>query len=252
MRVPVVFVFRVLLIALLVSAAPLSSALAAQSPAAAHDAPAAMRCDDLVRYWDDESGVLVVDRQGEIRAGLRTATYRLDDKDGYWLFPPTGASVALISLPEGIRKPFNLSISEVTTADGVAKPCAPFVTSATFRRNSGPPSSDGPSVARLVADSHTIDHAPCDDPFVLPHTIRAIAPDVPPMAAIERISGIVAVAVDLDADGKVLGAKIARSVSPVVNDVSLTAARSSEFVPAFFRCEPVASHYLYTIDFNVR
>jgi len=255
MRAQVVFIFRAFLMMWLCTAASVSYALAAQTPATARVGAtevesAVMRCDGVTRFWVDRSGALAVDRQLEIGAGIKTAMYRLDDKNGYWLFPATNASKVLIPLPDGIGTSFNLSIAEAITADGVAKPCALSANGKTGWGSHVPPSYEGSAVEHLAPTSHTIDSAPCEAPFVPARPVKSVPPVFPTQAAIQRITGTVDVLVDLDSTGVERAATILISPSPLLNDASITAARQSRFSPAIFRCEPVASRYIYIVEYD--
>lgn len=64
--------------------------------------------------------------------------------------------------------------------------------------------------------------------------------------------GIVQVLVSLDADSKVVSATIKASPSVMLNASALSAARRTTYRTAQRDCRPVASDYLFAIDYMMR
>ena len=89
----------------------------------------------------------------------------------------------------------------------------------------------------------------CAVPEMLPYTVRATMPDVPPVAQQQGISGRVEVLVSLDERGRVVDVKVQSSSSAVLNASSLAAARRSTYRPAVHACVPVPSMYLFAVEY---
>ncbi|MDQ6941598.1 MAG: energy transducer TonB [Candidatus Eremiobacteraeota bacterium] len=82
--------------------------------------------------------------------------------------------------------------------------------------------------------------------------VRAMEPD-PPVEAIQNgVEGRVEVLVSLDATGRVVNTAIRKSSAVLLNAASLKSARESTYRPALHDCKPVASKYLFTVDFGMR
>ena len=82
--------------------------------------------------------------------------------------------------------------------------------------------------------------------------VRAMEPD-PPVEAIQNgVQGRVEVLVSLDATGRVVNTAIRKSSAVLLNAASLKSARESTYRPALHDCKPVASEYLFTVDFGMR
>ena len=87
----------------------------------------------------------------------------------------------------------------------------------------------------------------------LPATVlRAVEPDTPVGAMLNRIQGRVDVLVSLDASGRVVNTAIKQSASVLLNNASLASARQSTFRPALHDCKPVPSEYTFTVDYTSR
>jgi TonB family protein len=80
--------------------------------------------------------------------------------------------------------------------------------------------------------------------------INAVAPDTPPIAQQQGISGTVSVMVSLDANSKLVNATVQKSASGLLNNAALQAARASTFATEIVDCKPVAAQYLYVVEFN--
>ena len=90
----------------------------------------------------------------------------------------------------------------------------------------------------------------CARPNVAATTLRTVAPDTPPIAQQQGISGVVQVVVSLDAQSRVVGTRIQTSPSAVLNQAALAAARGSQFRTEVRDCEPVAADYIFSVDFT--
>jgi TonB family protein len=127
--------------------------------------------------------------------------------------------------------------------------------------NRGP----GVSVANVTSAPATpapiVSHAPpAAPPTAQPCTGRDIAaavtatPDpiaIPPEARASKVSGIAAVAVQLDAQGNVTKAGIAQSSGNAGLDaVAVQIAKAATYSPATSSCKPVASSYTFTVNFQ--
>ena len=91
--------------------------------------------------------------------------------------------------------------------------------------------------------------AACARPNVAGSVLRAVAPDTPPIAAQQGISGEVQVVVSLDTDSHVVATRIQSSPSAVLNQAALSAARQSSFQTEIRDCHPVARDYIFTVYF---
>lgn len=90
----------------------------------------------------------------------------------------------------------------------------------------------------------------CARPTVAATTLHPLEPDTPALAQQQGISGIVQVVVSLDAQSRVVGARIQSSPSALLNQAALGAARGSQFRTEVKNCEPVAADYVFSVDFT--
>jgi TonB family protein len=90
----------------------------------------------------------------------------------------------------------------------------------------------------------------CARPNVAATTLRPSPPDTPALAQQQGITGTVQVVVSLDAQSRVVGARVQTSPSAVLNQAALTAARESQFRTEIRNCEPVAADYIFSVDFT--
>jgi uncharacterized protein YggE len=91
--------------------------------------------------------------------------------------------------------------------------------------------------------------AACARPNVAATVVHAVRGVVSPMAQQQDIFGSVDVVVSLDADSRVVGTRIQRSPSAILNGSAFAAARASSFQTEIKDCRPVASDVIYTVDF---
>jgi hypothetical protein len=92
--------------------------------------------------------------------------------------------------------------------------------------------------------------ASCPRPDVPAQTLRTIEPTTPLEAYAAKVKGLVQVRVVLDDRSRVLWADVVSSASPLFNDVAVQAARGSTFRTATVNCRPVASEYIFSVDFE--
>jgi TonB family protein len=113
---------------------------------------------------------------------------------------------------------------------------------------SAPPAS--PAATPTPAAKPTPTPLSCARPTVAATTLRPLEPDTPALAQQQGISGIVQVVVSLDAQSRVVGARIQSSPSALLNQAALGAARGSQFRTEVKNCEPVAADYVFSVDFT--
>ncbi len=90
---------------------------------------------------------------------------------------------------------------------------------------------------------------PCGVPNIGATVLRPATPVTPPFAEQQDIEGAVQVVVSLDADSRVVGARIQRTPSAELNQAAITAARQTTFRTEIRDCRPIATDYLYSVDF---
>jgi TonB family protein len=121
---------------------------------------------------------------------------------------------------------------------------------------SGPPAANDPAAtpappapAPTPSPRPTPTPLSCARPNVPATTLRALEPETPSLAAQQGISGVVNVVVSLDAQSRVVAARVQSSPSAVLNAAALAAARGSQFRTEVRNCEPVAADYLFSVEF---
>jgi len=211
-------------------------------------APVTAQCGDPGRAWFEPDGTVVVDRR-KLAQGTN-AIFRLDDTNGYSLFPATNAPVVVLPVPNG-GAPLNVSIAQITER-GTVKTCAPTVDVPAKQSPRDAPVLDGPSVDHLVAASHIADPITCDRPFRDSVVVNAPVPNMPALASAQGVSGIVSVLVVLDPSGQVTSSTILQTPSMLLNEPALSSARQAQYLPALFRCRPIASRYRFVVQFARR
>jgi TonB family protein len=206
-------------------------------------------CDTIGSVWIRDDGSIVVDRRVEKRYGIQQAAYRLDDKNGYWLYPASGADVVVLTKPNGATDPVNVSIARATDAYAVERLCEPIVRIPSAKPPSDAATFEGTTEAGLLAFRHVDDPLSCDMPFANGSVTRAKAPEVPLLAAQNGIEGNVTVEVTLDPSGAVTKAIVTHSPSPLLNNAAIDAAKQTQFTPTYFRCRPIAARYAFLVEF---
>jgi hypothetical protein len=125
----------------------------------------------------------------------------------------------------------------------------------TFRAGTRPRDGYDHEVQRPVlalADPQPVAPAMCAHPYAATTVTHAAEPNTPQRAMVLGIAGTVSVAVALDERGVPQAARVVTSPSPVLNVVSLSAAMQSEYTAAVFRCKPVPSGYIFTVDYSIQ
>lgn len=146
------------------------------------------------------------------------------------------------------------------TARGGTAPAEPPNRYAAGGRPDGVPggiASAAPVVAATAEPPPSASPAPvptatlltCARPNVPAETTHAAQPDMPALAQQQGISGDVAVIVSLDAQSRVVAARVQSSPSTLLNAAALAAARGSVFRTEVRDCTPVAADYVFTVEF---
>jgi len=91
----------------------------------------------------------------------------------------------------------------------------------------------------------------CFDGDADARVLMAATADTPIEAQKQHISGLVVVMVSLDEHSHVVGTPaIIKSTSPLLNRMSILAARYSTYRTQFINCKPVASKYIFVISYS--
>jgi len=91
----------------------------------------------------------------------------------------------------------------------------------------------------------------CANPNVEATTTNAVAPDTPPIAQQQGITGVVNVLINLDANSHIIGTPtVQSSPSQLLNSAAIKAAQESTFRTEIKNCEPVAATYIFAVEFN--
>lgn len=249
MRVPVVFVFRVLLAACL--------CVQPVVPAAASDTKSLFDgvtvCDTVGYTWIEENDSIVVDRSWFAASDLHEATYRIDDVNGYWLFPATPATIIEFTIPGGIAGPISVSIAQMTTDQWTVRACAPAIHLPYEQRPASlVPVPVSSSVVHLTPSLHVADPVICEHPFVLSRSAHPIAIERPASVGSRYVPGFLDVLVDLDSQGNALSTHLDRPQFPDLDDAVLSAAMRAQFEPAIFRCRPIASRLFIVVPIGMQ
>ena len=83
-----------------------------------------------------------------------------------------------------------------------------------------------------------------------PEKTRDVQPVYPPMALAARVQGIVIIEATLGADGRVINARVLRSV-PLLDNAALDAVRQWEFMPTLLNGVPVPVIMTVTVNFTL-
>ena len=90
----------------------------------------------------------------------------------------------------------------------------------------------------------------CATPNVPATTLHAVEPDYPEEAYIAKAKGVVEVRLVLDDRSRVLWSDVLRSLSPLLTQSAVRAARDSAFRTAVVGCRPVPAEYIFTVDYE--
>jgi TonB family protein len=107
-----------------------------------------------------------------------------------------------------------------------------------------------PAARTPTAPSPTATTASCIRPDAPATMVRAALAETPSMAQQLAISGTVQVLVSLDAQSRVVRARVQRSPNSLLNVAALTAARSSQFRTQITNCEAIAADYVLDVTFQ--
>ena len=84
-----------------------------------------------------------------------------------------------------------------------------------------------------------------------PKKIKDVAPIYPPIAQSARVSGIVIIETTIGTDGRVIDARIIRSI-PLLDQAALAAVRQWEFTPVLLNGAPVPVIMSVTVNFTLQ
>lgn len=85
--------------------------------------------------------------------------------------------------------------------------------------------------------------------IMAPNKIKDVKPIYPPMAQAARVSGTVTIEATIGADGKVVDAKVVRSI-PLLDQAALDAVRQWEYLPTMLNGSPVPIRITVTVNFT--
>lgn len=184
--------------------------------------------------------------------------YDVRFRDAYALHIEFDENADVMPVVVRFAGPVRLQGAAVTALDG-APPCMPPFAPWLAERSPGV-SAIAESVAaqaRIAAlPVHDVPapepYAPaCAKPFAAPRVLRAVSPEMPPLAAEGGWSGVAYVALTLDASARVVEAHIAQSTGyRPLDDLAVSAARRSTFESAVFDCRKVGGRYTFGVSFN--
>ncbi len=154
----------------------------------------------------------------------------------------------VVNLRDGGREAY-LVVQADGPIEGIA--FAPAWAPCTFRagtlsRNSYE-ASDPHQPTLVVGYPQPLEPAKCATPYAAPTVQHAVEPSSPQKWP---DTGIVRVAVALDARGAVRSARVIASPSRTLNVSAAGAAARSEYTAAVFRCEPAPGSYEFDIEYN--
>ncbi len=173
------------------------------------------------------------------------AVLRVDDRNGHWLYPPTGAPQFAITVPESASGPINVFAAFAHPATGQDVACRPSVYTP---QQTVDDASAGPAPAQLLP-SPAVPDAPaaCAVPFEKGG--RILQPpnlQLPPEA--RGIEGTVSAAALVAADGSVASVRVLSSSSALLGDAIARAMQRLEVKPPIFRCAPVESQIFMSMQ----
>ena len=91
----------------------------------------------------------------------------------------------------------------------------------------------------------------CANPNVPPRTLSAYLPETPAIAQQQGIQGTVEVIVSLDEASKQVAAPVVRrSANKVLEKAAVDAASKSRFQTEIKNCKPLASKYVFVVEFQ--
>ncbi|MDQ6942941.1 MAG: energy transducer TonB [Candidatus Eremiobacteraeota bacterium] len=240
---------------ILLGAAATFALLCTGTPAHAQSPPAPMTSDQLLSGGCGvgiravralrEPGRYLVDMIVPVATAPLAAVLRVDDRNGHWLYPPTGAPQFAITVPESATGPINVFAAFARPATGQDVACRPSVY---VPQRPVDDASAGQARAQLLPSSTVPDDpATCSVPFekggriLQPPNMR-----LPPEA--RGIEGIVSAALLVSADGSVASVRVLSSPSAVLGDALAQSMQRLEVKPPIFRCAPVESQIFMSMQ----
>ncbi|WP_317996757.1 energy transducer TonB [Vulcanimicrobium alpinum] len=112
------------------------------------------------------------------------------------------------------------------------------------------PASQGSPADATPTPRSTPSPLACSRPDLPPTVLRAATPETAPMAQLQGVVGTVRVVVSLNAQSRVVAARVESSPSVLLNRSALAAARTSQFKTQIKNCEPVAADFLFDVTFQ--
>ena len=85
--------------------------------------------------------------------------------------------------------------------------------------------------------------------IMAPKKIKDVPPVYPPLAQTARVSGPVMIEATIDTDGKVVDAKVVKSI-PLLDQAALEAVQQWEYLPTMLNGTPVAVLITVTVNFT--
>jgi len=102
-----------------------------------------------------------------------------------------------------------------------------------------------------VVPRRTARGAKCENPNIEATTMNAVAPNTPPYAQQQGITGVVNVVVQLDTNSKIVGTPtVQSSPSDLLNDAAIEATEQSTFRTEIKNCHAVSATYIFAVEFN--
>jgi TonB family protein len=93
--------------------------------------------------------------------------------------------------------------------------------------------------------------ASCSTPDVPASTTYAALAETPAIATQYQLTGTTLVKVELEPNGSIRDASVAKSSgAPILDMAAVAAAKASTFSPEIRDCAPVAGSYLFQVDFT--
>ena len=164
-----------------------------------------------------------------------------------------------VHTPPPTPPPTPVPTPRASAAPVKAKVAAPHVTS----RSKGPPvthaivpsgtaaASAAPATPAPTPSPTAVAAQACMQHDISPAVEASAAPvDIPPDARASKTNGTAAIAVQIDPQGHVTDATVARSSGNAGLDaVAMEMAKGATYSPALVKCKPVASAYTFTVKF---
>jgi TonB family protein len=173
--------------------------------------------------------------------------------------PPAKTPPPKTNTPEPVKPRIKINTLKTTAVKGGETEA---VNTHTSGSENGVPTGTSTAAAPVPVSAATAAPAPpptdpptkppsCANPNVEATTTNAVAPDTPPIAQQQGITGTVNVLINLDANSKIVGTPtVQSSPSQLLNAAAIKAAEESTFRTEIKNCEPVAATYIFSVEFN--